>query len=175
MKGTTKPKGLRIAATVLLAALLIGVVFVPAVSAIPADTKSDERDIITGKGGVTQNKVPVTDAGIGILATGKVWTANTDIWHSVFTGMHSDPYSQSRDDESAWDIDTIAVRGRAWRNDVLKMDETDTREDSADAQIEKVVCTGFCGGNWAARGDHTFEESGYVSWYPITEDTWKSW
>ena len=173
MNGTTKPKRFGISATVLLAALLIGVVFVPAVSAISADTKSDEREIITGKGGVTQNIVPVTDAGIGILATGGAWTAKTDIWFSTFSGMHSEHYSQSRDDGSAWDIDTIAVRGRAWRNGDLKMDETDTQEDSADAQIEKVVCSSFyCGGDWEARGDHTFEESGYMSWYPITEDTW---
>jgi len=175
MKGTTKPQGFGMAAAVLLAALLIGVMFVPAVSAKPADTKSDERDIITGKGGVTQNIMPVTDAGIGILATGKVWTGKTDIWHSVFTGIHSDHYSTSRDDGSAWDIDTIAVRGRAWRDDVLKMDETDTREDSADAQIDGVICSGSCGGDWVARSDHTFEESGYVSWYPMTEDTWESW
>ncbi|MCD4845111.1 MAG: hypothetical protein K8R25_11560 [Methanosarcinales archaeon] len=42
MKGIMKPKGYEIVATMLL--LLISVMFVPAVSAIPADIKSDESD-----------------------------------------------------------------------------------------------------------------------------------
>jgi hypothetical protein len=39
MKGTTKPKGIRIAATVLLAALLIAAVIVPVMGTIQEDAK----------------------------------------------------------------------------------------------------------------------------------------
>ncbi len=156
---------------ILVFALLLSVAMSPA-SAIPAGTKSTEKEIIIGKGGETQSKVPVADAGMGILA-GKEWTATTDIWFSTFSGMHSDHYSQSRDNGAAWDIDKIAVRGRAWRDNVLQMDKTDTRYNSADAQIQEVVCNQFyCGGSWRAQGDHTFEEAGYQSWYPTTSDTW---
>ncbi len=155
---------------ILVFALLLSAT-VSAVNATPLETNSAKKETIIGKGGVTSNQVPVTNGDVGILATGKLWTAKTDIWFSTFSGMHSDHYSQSRDNGTAWDIDKIAVRGRAWRDDVLQMDKTDTQSNSADAQIQQVVCTGWCYGSWRAQGDHTFEKSGYQSWYPTTSDT----
>jgi len=59
MKGIMKPKGYGIVATMLL--LLISVVFVPAVSATPADTKLDERDGIIGKDIVIKGEVVKED------------------------------------------------------------------------------------------------------------------
>jgi len=47
MKGTTKPKGIGIAATVLLAALLIAAVIVPVMGAIQEDAK-ERRDRVIG-------------------------------------------------------------------------------------------------------------------------------
>ncbi len=178
-----RSKGMQLGA-MLATMLLVSMAFVPGVIAQPPDGKDTvvinkevkeniDLKYANGKGDGQLLTNSPTGGDVTILGT-KEWSANTDLYnyYPIELAPRLNTYSRSRDSGSPWDIDEIGVRGRAWRDNNIIFDQTVTNFNSADASIYwKSGCSFYCGGSYYARGDHTFEEQGYYSWYPVTEDT----
>jgi len=128
-----------------------------------------------GVGGMLKTKTAVNANSATFAVTeAPSWSAYTDLWRDWWSAspVYCDAYSRSRTSSgSAYDIDKIALRERVWRDGSLYNDQTQTNYDSADAQVNYQYSNWYTGDVWTAQSDHTFEHSGYVSWYPVTTDT----
>jgi hypothetical protein len=174
---------------VLLALLLAAMALVPMVNAVSPDTGVVTRHLSPEEGAKITGANPDKDIGVGGLLTTRTalpsgvtsalastapsWSAYTDLWVPFFTASKDyTGYSRSRTSAGlAYDIDKIGIRGRVWRDGSLYYDQTQTNYNSADAQLSYEYAGLYTGGTWDARSDHTFELSGYTSWYPVTTDT----
>ena len=176
---------------ILLTLLLAAMAFVPLASAASiADNGVTTRYLSPEEGAKITGADPAKDIGVGGMlktktatisgpvafatAEAPTWSAYTDLWRNWYSAspVYCDAYSRSRTSSgSAYDIDKIALRERVWRDDSLYNDQTDTRYNSADAQVDYQYANTDPGGPWSAQSDHTFDEAGYVSWYPVTTDT----
>lgn len=133
-----------------------------------------EKDI--GVGGMLKMKTAVKKSNLSTLAITEAphWSAYTDLWRNWWSAspVYCDAYSRSRTGSgSAYDINKIALRERVWRDGSLYNDQTQTKYNSADAQVNYQYSNWYTGGTWTAQSDHTFELSGYTSWYPVTTDS----
>jgi hypothetical protein len=168
---------------VLLTALVILGMLTMGVSADPVVLGKEVKEGISDKYAKGKSDSPIltyspvkTGIYAAAAATTKKWSANTDLYNYWYLGDPAprlNAYSRSRDGSSAWDINTIAVRSRVWKNNGLTLDKTDSSSKSADASVYwKYACPNYyCGGTFKAQGDHTFKMTGYQSWYPVTTDT----
>ncbi|MFA4859269.1 hypothetical protein [Methanoregula sp.] len=175
---------------VLLAFLLAAMVIVPIVSAQSSESGVVTRQLSPTEGAAFTGANPEEDIGVGGMLKIKTavqtmpstfaatddaphWSAYTDLWEPFYPpDKHCDSYSRSRTSSgSAYDIDKIALRQRVWRDGAIYNDQPDTKYNSADAQVNYVYSAFYTGGTWTAQSDHTFELSGYTSWYPVTTDS----
>jgi hypothetical protein len=176
---------------ILMALMLAAMAIVPVVSAESSESgvttqylspeegakftgANPDKDI--GVGGMLKNMtaVPSRKAAFAAAAVAPQWSAYTDLWRNWWSAspVYCDAYSRSRTSSgSAYDINKIALRERVWRDGALYNDQTDTRYNSADAVVNYQYSAVYTGGTWTAQSDHTFELSGYTSWYPVTSDT----
>ncbi|MDD4483331.1 MAG: hypothetical protein PHD55_03050 [Methanoregula sp.] len=175
---------------VLLALLLAAMAMVPMVSAESSEPGVTTQYLSPQEGAMFTGANPEKDIGVGGMlktrtavqsvksafaaADAPQWSAYTDLWRNWLSAspVYCDAYSRSRTSSgSAYDINKIAVRERVWRDGALYNDQPDTRYNSADAQVNYQYSAVYTGGTWTAQSDHTFELSGYSSWYPVTTDT----
>lgn len=175
---------------ILLALLLAGIALVPIVSAESSDLGVTTQYLSPEEGAKFTGANPAKDIGVGGMLKTKTavksnpatfaateaphWSAYTDLWRNWWSAspVYCDAYSRSRTSSgSAYDINKIGLRERVWRDGSLYNDQTDTHYNSADAQVNYQYSAVYTGGTWTAQSDHTFELSGYSSWYPVTTDT----
>lgn len=174
---------LRKIGVVLLALLLAGMVMVPMVSAdlgidknVPVtslNAPGTDKSVWKGVGGMELTKVGVFSTGsLSAKATRSQyqWTAGSDIWNPVI-GVKSTHYSYSRMNNAPYDIDTIGVRGRVWKENNLMFDQPQTSTNGADATVNYDSGSTPITGRWFERSNHVFENSATSDyWYPVTED-----
>ncbi|MDD1685649.1 hypothetical protein [Methanoregula sp.] len=175
---------------ILLAFLLAAMAMVPLASAESSDHGVTTKYLSPEEGAKFTGADPLNDIGVGGMLKTKTavvsgsaafatteapqWSAYTDLWRNWWSAspVYCDAYSRSRTSSgSAYDIDKIALRERVWRDGSLYNDQTQTNYNSADAQVNYQYSSVYTGGTWTAQSDHTFELSGYSSWYPVTTDT----
>jgi hypothetical protein len=152
--------------------VIVGSAFIMPASAIDAN---DDAVKDTGKGDsrVVSYSVPVITENGTPLREMALWTANSDLYVPWFGNVNYDGYSRSRLDQSGspYDIDKIEVRGRVWKNNALKWDDTDTQYGSSDSTLHWVNSEIYYAGSWTCQGNHAFENGPYT-WYPVTSDSW---
>jgi hypothetical protein len=174
---------------ILLVLLLAGMIMGPIVSAQSTDPGVTTEKLSPYEGAKITGANPEKDLGVGGMLTTKnavrsnlfspmasgvpQWSAYTDLWVPFLTASKDYlGYSRSRTTTgTAYDINKIGIRGRVWRDNSLYYDQTQTNYNSADAQLTYEYNGLYTGGTWNAQSDHTFEHTGYVSWYPVTTDT----
>lgn len=108
------------------------------------------------------------DSGIGITATGKLWSANVDIWNPVTGHVRCKATSKSTYNGSNWAIDYIYAKARAYKNGTLEASASDDAYNSS--YVGALAITDDEGWGWAGYGNHKFQKAGYQSYYPETYD-----
>ena len=176
---------LRKVGVVLLALLLAAMAMVPMVSAdsltngdvpVTSLTAPDlDKNAWKGVGGMELTKIGQASNSVSSAkapASDYTWTAGSDIWNPLIT-VKSTHYSYSRMNNAPYDIDTIGVRGRVWKNNNLMFDDSDSNSNGADASVNYDSGLGTpIVGSWFERSNHVFENSATGDyWYPVTEDS----
>ncbi len=103
---------------------------------------------------------------------GKATNSRASNWFANLLGSRGDNTATSKSLDvdgsgSRWPIDKIAARVRAYVDDALVKSGTDTQYNASYAgkNIDYDAPIWY---SCEAYGNHTFEESGYVNWYPET-------
>ncbi|WP_187287604.1 hypothetical protein [Methanolacinia petrolearia] len=169
-------KGMR-ALSLLLIVALVGVMFVPAVSAEQSDDQQFSQGQVIDPEGMeltrtSQSKISDTSAS-GVLKSSYDWIAGTNIYREFPDPVKSKFYSESRlsGTTTPYNVYKVGVRGRAWREGIFKFDKTDENYYSADAAVNYECSDTYVGGHWLAQSDHTFEyPANNDYYYPTTTD-----
>ena len=154
----------------LLALLLAAMIMVPIVSAVSQTDGNTGGMELTKTGYVSAKLASQNGASPNAVQATYTWTAGSNIWSSGVT-VSSTHYSYSRLNNAPYDINTIEVRGRVWKNNNLMWDQTQTAYNAADASLNYNSGIGNpIVGSWFERSNHRFiDPADSDSWTPVTE------